>query len=547
MKIAVGQINPRIADFEYNFSQMEEFAEKAAEQGCNLIIFPELSLCGYMPEDLIFQGDFLKKTEKYLSKIEKLSEKISLICGYVKKNTGKGKPFFNTAGMFVKGELVAEYNKRLLPTYDVFNEKRYFEEGDSPAIFELDGIKLGITICEDGWNTEFSPAHGLYPVDPIKETVEAGCHIVLNIAASPFYYKKVYLREKMFSNIAANYRKPLIFINFAGGIDGVIFDGDSCVYNANGEIVVKASRFKQDLIVWDTENDKNGVKPVEEEHNKLIFDALTLGVKDFIRKIGAKKVHLGLSGGIDSALVAVIAKYALGKENVTGIMLPSPYSSEESIKDSVELTENLGIKVKKIEITPYFEQFKKLLPAETGELNDITEQNIQARLRGLILMAYSNNTGSILLNTGNKSELAVGYATMYGDMCGALSVIGDLYKTKVYSLAEWINEKFGNIIPENIITKEPSAELKPGQKDSDSLPPYPVLDAILERYLEECKSVSNIERETGFDGELIAKVVNMVNRFEYKRKQGAPVLKLTAKAFKTGFRFPLTSNFRLKG
>ncbi len=544
MKIAIAQINPKVADFNYNFSQIESFVEKAVEEGANLIVFPELSLCGYMPDDIIFQHSFYNQTLIFIEKIKQLSKKIPLLVGYVKKNNEDGKPFYNVVGFFKDGNLEDIYKKRLLPNYDVFNEKRYFEEGNNPLVIDVNGFKLGITICEDGWNTEFSPAYRLYSVDPIEETVKSGCHILLNIAASPFYYKKVFLRESMFSKIAKKHSIPLIFVNQAGGIDGIVFDGDSCVFDRDGRIIKKAKMFDKDFIVWDVNSDKGKDFPVESDDNELIFNALVTGLRDFIEKIGAKNVHLGLSGGIDSAIVSVIARCALGSEKVCGIMLPSPYSSKSSIEDSLLLAENLGIKVEKIDISPYFEVLKNKLPSKIGDLKDITEQNLQARLRGLILMAYSNNTGSILLNTGNKSELAVGYATIYGDMCGALAVIGDVYKTKVYFLAEWVNKRFGNLIPESILVKPPSAELKPGQTDQDTLPPYNVLDAILERFIEECKSAEEIAEETGIKLETIKYVLNMVQKSEFKRKQAAPILKVTSRAFGNGFRFPITSNFK---
>ncbi len=544
MRIAIGQMNPVVADFNINIKKVIYFVEEAIKEECDLIIFPELTLCGYIPEDLILQGDFSKRTEQSLKIIESLSRDIAIVCGYAKKNYGKGKPFFNTVGFFSDGMLRVEYRKRLLPNYDVFNEKRYFEEGDKPRVIEANGVRFGITVCEDGWNTEFSPAYGLYSIDPVEETVQSGCDILLNIAASPFYYKKVFLRETMFSNIAKKYSIPLIFVNQAGGIDGIVFDGDSCVFDRDGRIIKKAKRFEEDFVVWDVNNEKGKIFPVKSDDNELIFNALVTGLKDFIEKIGAKRVHLGLSGGIDSALVSVIARYALGSENVCGIMLPSPYSSRSSIEDSLLLADNLGIKVERIDISHYFEVLKNELPVSIGDLKDITEQNLQARLRGMILMAYSNNNNSILLNTGNKSELAVGYATIYGDMCGAIAVIGDVYKTKVYSLARWINKKYGKLIPESILVKSPSAELKPGQTDQDTLPPYDVLDGILERYIEKGMSIEEIIGDTGFEKETVKKVLNMVQRSEFKRKQAPPVIKVTSKAFVTGFRFPISSNFQ---
>ncbi len=544
MKIAIAQINPKVADFNYNFAQIESFVEKAVEESAHLIVFPELSLCGYMPDDIIFQHSFYNQTLIFIEKIKQLSKKIPLLIGYVEKNNEDGKPFYNVVGFFKDGNLEDIYKKRLLPNYDVFNEKRYFEEGKNPLVIEINGVKLGITICEDGWNTEFSPAYRLYAVDPIEETVKSGCDILLNIAASPFYYKKVFLRESMFSNIAKKHSTPLIFVNQAGGVDGIVFDGDSCVFDRDGRIIKKARRFDKDFIVWDVNNDKGKDFPLKSDDNELIFNALVTGLRDFILKIGAEKVHLGLSGGIDSAIVSVIARFALGSENVCGIMLPSPYSSKSSIEDSLLLAKNLEIKVEKIDISPYFDVLKNKLPSKIGDLKDITEQNLQARLRGLILMAYSNNNNSILLNTGNKSELAVGYATIYGDMCGAIAVIGDVYKTKVYSLAEWVNKRFGNLIPETILVKPPSAELKPGQTDQDTLPPYNVLDAILERFIEECQSAEEIAEETGIKLETIKYVLNMVQKSEFKRKQAAPILKITSRAFGNGFRFPITSNFK---
>ncbi len=543
MKIGIAQINPIVGNFEYNFNKIKEFIEKAKVENCKLLIFPELALSGYMPEDLMLSEDFHIQTQYYLDKVTKLTDKLAVVLGYIDENFSTGKPFYNCVGFIKNRKLAVVGRKRLLPNYDVFNENRFFEKGVGSPVIAIGKYRLGLTICEDGWNTEFAPGNTLYGEDPVKDVVENGADIIVNIAASPFTYKKINIREEMFSSIAKKYSKPVILVNQAGGLDGITFDGHSTVFDKYGKIVTRGKGFAEDFFTVDLTKKYETITPCGFDENELIFKALTCNLKDFIKKIGAKKVHFGLSGGVDSALVAVLSKFAFGAESVTGIMLPSPYSSKSSIDDSVKLAKNLGINLKKIDISDSFKAVYNTVEKSVGEVKGLTEENMQARIRGLLLMAYSNNENSILLNTGNKSEFAVGYATIYGDMCGALSVIGDLYKTKVYELCRWINKNFDNVIPENILTKAPSAELRPNQKDQDSLPPYEVLDKIIELYMEENKSIDDIIDITKQDIAVVKKVINLLLKAEFKRKQAAPILKVTDKAFVTGFRYPISSGF----
>jgi len=548
MRIALAQLNPVIADLDGNVQKIHRAISQARSQGCGLVIFPELALSGYMAEDLMQNAGFLDHLELALESVRAESDGIAVILGHPSRNPGHGKALRNCLSVFQDGAVLAEYKKRLLPNYDVFNENRYFEQGNQPLVLELDGTRFGLTVCEDAWNTEFSNSPGLYRADPIAESVNAGADVIVNIAASPFSYRKVAFREQMFSKIAAKHHRPLLYVNQAGGVDGIIFDGLSAAFDPKGRILARGAGFEEDLVLVDFENAAASAAGEVQGEYSLIFHALTCGIRDYIRKIGAKQVHLGLSGGIDSALVAVLAAHAMGPENVTGIMLPSRYYSEGSVKDAEELGENLGIHLMSVNIQ---ETVNKALSALGTVISDgirgITEENLQARTRGLLLMAWSNNEKSILLNTGNKSELAVGYATIYGDMCGALAVIGDVYKTKVFELCRWINREFGPVIPENILTKPPSAELRPEQKDSDTLPPYEVLDAILESFVEGGMSPVEIAASTGSDRELVEKVVQMVLGTEFKRKQAAPILKITNRAFASGFRFPISSGWRPGG
>ncbi|PJB78121.1 MAG: NAD+ synthase [Acidobacteria bacterium CG_4_9_14_3_um_filter_49_7] len=544
MRLALAQLNPVIGDMNSNFEKIRSAIWSARHQSCSLVIFPELALSGYMAEDLMQNAGFLVHLESALNAVRAESDGIAVILGHPARNPGHGKVLRNCLSVFRNGEILAEYQKRLLPNYDVFNENRYFEPGSQPVVLELDGVRLGLTICEDAWNTDFSNSPGLYSADPIAESVLAGADVIVNIAASPFSYRKVAFREQMFSRIAANYHLPLLYVNQAGGVDGTIFDGLSAAFDRDGQILKRGAAFEEDLVVVESEGSGTFVPGEGNTENSLIFHALVCGVRDYIRKIGAKRVHLGLSGGIDSALVAVLAAYAVGPENVTGIMLPSRYSSVGSVKDAEELGRNLGIVLMDIPIQGTVDEALSSLSDVIPGISGLTEENLQARVRGLLLMGWSNNENSILLNTGNKSELAVGYATIYGDMCGALAVIGDVYKTKVFELCRFINREFGPTIPGNILTKQPSAELRPDQKDSDTLPPYEVLDAILEGFVEEALAPDEIAVRACEDRELVERVIGMVLRTEFKRKQAAPILKITGRAFGTGFRFPISSGWK---
>ncbi len=546
MRIALAQLNPVIGDINENSQKIHSAISKAREQECGLVMFPELALSGYMAEDLMQNAGFLNRLKLALDRVREESHGIAVLIGHPSRNPGHGKALQNSLSVFRDGKCLAEYQKRLLPNYDVFNENRYFEPGGRPLVLNLDGVSLGLTVCEDAWNTPFSNAPGLYSVDPVAESVTAGADIIVNIAASPFAYRKVEFREKMFSKIAAFHHRPLLYVNQAGGVDGVIFDGMSVVFDGNGRLLARGAGFQEDLVVVDMESAVPGAVGSVPDENSLIFSALVCGIRDYIRKIAAEKVHLGLSGGIDSALVAVLAAHALGPENVTGIMLPSRYSSAGSVADAEELGKNLGIRLESISIQGVVNSAMSALSGTVSEIRGITEENLQARTRGLLLMGWSNNENSILLNTGNKSELAVGYATIYGDMCGALSVLGDVYKTRVFELCRWINGKFGPVIPQNILAKPPSAELRPNQKDSDTLPGYDVLDAVLEAFVEGALAPAEIAEKTGAAPELVENILRMVLRSEFKRKQAAPILKITDRAFATGFRFPISSGWQPK-
>ncbi len=544
MKIALGQINPVVGDFAGNCKKICQYTHKANNLGCDLVVFPEMALLGYPPLDFLDRNDFVLESLGFWEQIIAASRDIAIICGVVALNeSATGKPFFNTAIFCTQGRLVAQCYKILLPSYDVFDETRYFEPGYQPQLVELKGKSLGITICEDIWARAGYLPRTLYNQDPVRDLAARQADILINIAASPFYMGKSQQVENLLRGQASQTRLPLIYVNQVGGNDQLIFQGHSMVCGPNGYLLARARDFTEDLLVWDSldkgrDTDQSGPS-LEQE----VLQALILGLQDYMAKCGFKKVVLGLSGGIDSALAACIACLALGVENVQALAMPGPYNAPYSLQDAQELAENLGINLETIAIDRLFAQSKQELQALFQHYpQDVTEENIQSRLRGMLLMAVSNKFKALVLNTGNKSELAVGYCTLYGDMNGGLSVLGDVPKTMVYRLSRFINESKG-WIPERIINRPPSAELSPDQKDEDSLPAYEVLDKILHAYIEEQQSLSQMV-EQGWDKELVQGVMKLVLGSEYKRRQAPPVLKVTSKAFGLGRRLPIAHGFR---
>ena len=547
MKIAIAQLNPTIGDITNNAKQIIAAAENAAKQNVRLLLTPELSLCGYPPRDLLLYPGFVESMSKELQAIAtKLPENIAVLIGTVENNPhahDKGqKPLYNSMALLDGGKIQQIFHKRLLPTYDVFDEDRYFEPGYEANYFTLDGIKIGVSICEDLWNDEQFWGKRSYEVNPIEELVQLRVDLIVNLSASPYTVGKQQLREAMLHHAATSYQKPVIYANQVGGNDDLVFDGNSLVFDRGGKVVCRAKSFDTDLVVVELDelmsSEKGEKTEIDEDSNKEIFNALVLGVKDYARKCGFNKAILGLSGGIDSALVAAIASEALGAENVLGVLMPSPYSSDHSISDAIDLVNNLGINSQKIEIEPAMKAYDTILdPMFAGTEFGIAEENIQSRIRGNLLMAIANKFGYLLLSTGNKSEMAVGYCTLYGDMNGGLAVIADVPKTRVFKLCRWLN-KDKEVIPVNIITKPPSAELKPDQQDSDSLPPYEILDEILERIVCQHQSLSEIV-EAGHEAETVSKVMKLVTRAEFKRRQAPPGIKITDRAFGTGWRMPI--------
>ena len=549
MKIAIAQLNPTIGDINNNAKQIIAAAKDAAPKNVRLLLTPELSLCGYPPRDLLLFPGFIESMSKELKAIAtQLPKNIAVLVGTVETNphaTSKGqKPLYNSMALLDGGEVKQVFHKRLLPTYDVFDEDRYFEPGYEANYFTLDEIKIGVSICEDLWNDEQFWGKRSYEVNPIEELAQLQVDVIVNLSASPYTVGKQKLREAMLRHAAVSYQKPILYANQVGGNDDLVFDGNSVVFDSGGKVVIRAKSFETDLVVVDSEKliaierDKETGKRGDEDSNQEIYQALVLGVKDYARKCGFSKAILGLSGGIDSALVAAIASSALGAENVLGVLMPSPYSSDHSISDAVDLVNNLGMKSQKIKIEPAMKAYDTILdPMFAGTEFGIAEENIQSRIRGNLLMAIANKFNYLLLSTGNKSEMAVGYCTLYGDMNGGLAVIADVPKTRVFKLCRWLNRD-GEIIPNNIIIKPPSAELKPGQKDSDSLPDYEILDDILERIVCQHQSTTEIV-EAGYDSETVSKVMKLVTRAEFKRRQAPPGIKITDRAFGTGWRMPI--------
>jgi len=558
MKIGFAQINPTVGDLNGNFELILRAYERLAGAGAELVLTPELAIPGYPPQDLVFKSRFVPENLQVLEQLHSRVGNVPLLVGFVDRNEGRGKPFHNAAALLEKGKPIRKAHKSLLPTYDVFDEDRYFEPACQAETFDACGKKIGVTICEDIWTEHYLP-RPLYDVEPVRGLIEQGAQIIVNLSASPFTLHKPAIRHEMVGALARAYRRPICYCNAVGGNDQLLFDGNSIAVNASGDLIAQLASFREEEAVIDTES-RSGIEFREGETPEELFSALSLGLRDYLRKCNFKSAVLGLSGGVDSAVTAVIAVDALGAENVTGVSMPSPYSSRGSIDDSLVLARNLGIKCLEIPITDSFKafraQFKEIFK---GLPENETEENMQPRLRAMTLMALSNKFGHLLLTTGNKSELAVGYCTLYGDMAGGLAVISDVPKTMIYELARWINSGYSSrrcgkgdppspgsgaagIIPRSTIEKAPSAELKPNQKDQDVLPPYEILDEILRLYIEENLSARDIITH-GFDEKTVRWVQRRVDLNEYKREQAAPGLKVTSRAFGIGRRMPIAQKY----
>jgi NAD+ synthase (glutamine-hydrolysing) len=542
VKIALGQINPTVGDFSGNANKIIDFSQRARAAGAGLILFPELSVCGYPPRDLVERPTFVAKNRDAVNRIAAETRGIAVICGLVTPAQAEtGKSVMNSAALLQDGKQVFLQSKMLLPTYDVFDEMRNFAPGRSQELFDFCGNRMALTICEDAWNDKHFWNKRLYGFDPVEALVRAGGNFVLNISASPFWLGKRELRRDMLATIARTDKVPVVMVNQVGGNDSLLFDGSSLVLNREGKIIAQGKSFAEDIVYFDSTTLTGELHQQIEGEEASAYAALVLGTRDYVRKCGFQKVIIGLSGGIDSALTAAIAADAMGPENVIGVGMPGPYSSPGSIDDARALGRNLGIRFELLPITEICKTYQSVLKdVFAGLKEDVTEENIQSRARGSLLMALSNKLNAIVLSTGNKSEIAVGYCTLYGDMVGGLAVISDVPKTLVYRISRYVNSR-RPVIPEASLEKPPSAELRPDQKDSDTLPPYDVLDAILEDYVEDSHSAAQIAQDRGFDLALIQRVMRMVDRAEYKRQQAAPGIKISAKAFGYGRRFPIAA------
>jgi NAD+ synthase (glutamine-hydrolysing) len=544
MKIALLQLNPTVGDLPGNAALIASAARRAAD--ADLAVTSELALLGYPPRDLLLNADFVERSWAALRCLaQELSDLPPILVGLAEPNPGEaGRPLFNSAALLREGKVERTFKKTLLPTYDVFDEDRYFEPAAESELLELDTTVLGISICEDIWNDRDQWRHRRYHTNPVQEMVAAGAQAIINLSASPFTQGKQKHREAMLSDLAKKYRVPFFYVNQIGGNDDLVFDGRSCVFDGNGRLVARARGFEEDLIVADMANQADRAAAIAKDDftpESEIWRALVLGTRDYVRKCGFSEVLLGLSGGIDSSLVAAIAVSALGPQNVLGVLMPSPFTSPESVQDAMALAQNLGIKTLTLNITDIMNSFDQgLAKPFRGLPKDVTEENIQARIRGNLLMALSNKFGLVLLTTGNKSELAVGYCTIYGDMSGGLAVISDVPKTAVYRLAKWLNARGSEIIPDAVLHKAPTAELRFHQTDQDSLPPYEVLDDILERYIERHQSKEELFAQ-GFEKAMVERVLSLVKSAEFKRRQAAPGLKVTDRAFGSGWRMPVAS------
>ena len=542
MKIALGQINPTVGDFSGNAAKMVDFSRRARAQGAGMILFPELAVCGYPPRDLVERSSFVARNRESAERIAVDTAGIAVICGLVTPAPADAeRSVMNSAALLMDGKVGFIQSKMLLPTYDVFDEMRNFAPAKKQELFPFCGNRMALTICEDAWNDKQFWLKRLYTVDPVESLIQAGGNFVLNISASPFWIGKRDLRRNMLASIARQHKVPVVLVNQVGGNDSLVFDGSSLVLNREGNVVAQGKSFDEDLLYFDSQTLSGEMHEQVAGEEASAYAALVLGTRDYIQKCGFRKAIVGLSGGIDSALTAAIAADAVGPENVIGVGMPGPYSSQGSIDDARSLARNLGIPFELLSINPAYEAYRQILEdVFAGQKEDVTEENIQSRARGALLMALSNKFGAIVLSTGNKSELGVGYCTLYGDMVGGLAVISDVPKTLVYRLAHYVNSR-RPVIPRATIEKPPSAELRPDQKDSDSLPPYEILDAVLEDYVEDLHAAERIAADRGFDLELVKRVIRLVDRAEYKRQQAAPGLKISPKAFGYGRRFPIAA------
>ncbi|MDQ2844077.1 MAG: NAD+ synthase [Acidobacteriota bacterium] len=551
MRIALAQINNTVGDLDANAAKILDFARRAERARAEVVAFPELALTGYPPRDLVEKHSFLDRTARALDAIahESSALDLTLVVGYVGRAKNSALRAQNSLAVIERGKIVFRQSKMLLPNYDVFDEVRYFQPAFEQDICTIRGTRVALVICEDAWNDKQYWERRRYSRDPLEELVQKGAQLILSINASPWNIGKRRQRQEIFRALTQRFGLPAVYVHMVGGNDQLIFDGSSFAITAEGELAAQAKSFEEDIVMFDSSSGTGDVRPTDLDPDEAAYDALVLGTRDYIRKCGFRSVLVGLSGGIDSALVGTIAVEAVGKENVTGVGMPGPYSSEHSLTDAKTLACNLGIRFEVESIKEgYQSMLSNLQPLFAGYAADTTEENLQSRLRGLVLMALSNKFGSLVLTTGNKSEIAVGYCTLYGDMAGGLAVISDVPKTMVYRLARIANCRFQKRglappIPESTLTKPPSAELRPNQKDTDSLPEYPVLDSILEDYIEEYKSVPEIAADTGASEEAVRDIVRKVDRNEYKRQQAAPGLRITPKAFGVGRRFPIAHRF----
>ncbi len=547
MRIALAQINPTIGDLTGNVERMTRRAREASSRGAEVVVFPELSITGYPPRDLVEKISFMEANESALRELAAATAglNLSVICGYVGRSEAEtGKRALNSAAVLDAGKVLFRQSKMLLPNYDVFDEARYFRPAEREFLCPLRGRLTALTICEDAWNDRQYWRQRLYSRDPVEELFAGGAEMMVCINASPYNMGKRSIRQGVYRAAARRYAKPVVYVNQVGGNDQLVFDGSSFAMDAQGEVIAAARSFGEDLVICDIDAGTGDRREDFTDECEAVYEALVLGTRDYIRKCGFSRVLIGLSGGIDSSLTAAVAVEAVGRENVTGVAMPGPYSSDHSLTDARAMAERLGIRFTVISISSVCDRFEQeLAPVFDGFPRDVTEENLQSRLRGVTLMALSNKTGALVLTTGNKSELAVGYCTLYGDMCGGLAVISDVPKTLVYDLSRIANRRHNGAIPESVFTKPPSAELRPDQKDTDSLPPYDVLDPILEAYVEQYHAPRDIAAKLQLPLELVQGIVNKVDRNEYKRQQAAPGLKVTTKAFGIGRRMPIAQRY----